>query len=161
MQMYTSQSRAEKWMAMPITAMFSSQTLERVTVELCSAIQTSQSVVLTVIHLLGWERWDSGFIPMDQLLELRAMDKASMSTGDPVWCDWTGGEIPHLQLGYFVVKYLTQLLQTQEFVSRLTWMVSLIYCSVCVCVCVCAYAATASRPQTVNTTTDAQSSNYD
>ena len=69
---------------MPITAMFSSQTLARATVELFSAIQTSQSVVVTVIHLLGWERWDNGFIPMDQLLELRVTDKASMSTGDPV-----------------------------------------------------------------------------
>ena len=64
------------------TAIFSSLTLERETVELCSVTLISMSVAMTAIQLL--EPWDSGFTPMDQMLEHGAVDKISMLTGDPV-----------------------------------------------------------------------------
>ena len=65
-------------------AIFSSLTLERETVELCSVTLTSMSVATTAIQLL--EPWDSGFTPMDQLLEHGAVNKTSMLTEDPVLC---------------------------------------------------------------------------
>ena len=68
------------------TAIFLLLTLERETVELCSVILTSLSVAVTVTHLLAWEPWESGIIPMDQSLELGAMDKTSTLTEDPVLC---------------------------------------------------------------------------
>ena len=66
------------------TVIFSSLTLERETVELCSVTLTSMRVAMTAIQLL--EPWDSGFTPMDQLLEHGTVDKISMLTGDPVLC---------------------------------------------------------------------------
>ena len=50
--------------------------------ELCSVTLISMSVAMTAIQLL--EPWDSGFTPMDQMLEHGAVDKISMLTGDPV-----------------------------------------------------------------------------
>ena len=64
------------------TAIFSSLTSERETVELCSVTLTSMSVAMTAIQLL--EPWDSGFTPMDQMLEHGAVDRTSILTGDPV-----------------------------------------------------------------------------
>ena len=66
------------------TAIFSSLTLEMETVELCSVTLTSRSVATTAIKLL--EPWDSGFTPMDQMLEHGAVEKTSMLTEDPVLC---------------------------------------------------------------------------
>ena len=65
-------------------AIFTSLILERETVELCSVILTSMSVVMTAIHLM--EPWDSGFTPMDQLLEYGTVDRTSTLTEDPVLC---------------------------------------------------------------------------
>ena len=67
------------------TAIFSLLTLERETVELCSVILILLSVVVTVTHLqLVWELWDSGFIPMDQSLELGVTEKTSTLIEDQV-----------------------------------------------------------------------------
>ena len=68
------------------TAIFLLLILERETVELCSVIPTSLSVAMTVTHLLEWEPWASGFIPMDQSLELGAMDRTSTLIEDQVLC---------------------------------------------------------------------------
>ena len=50
--------------------------------ELCSVILTSMSVATTAIQLL--EPWDSGFTPVDQMLEHGAVDKTSILTEDPM-----------------------------------------------------------------------------
>ena len=39
---------------------------------------------MTVTHLMEREPWDSGFIPMDQLLEQKVMDETSTLTEDSV-----------------------------------------------------------------------------
>jgi hypothetical protein len=71
------------------TAMFSSLISERETVELCSVTLTSTSVVKTEMLQQEMDPLESGFIPINQLLEHGAMiqDEIFMLTEDPVLCD--------------------------------------------------------------------------